>query len=409
MSNDAPNAETSLPVQPSGRLRTALVGCGVIGRQHARVIAANDDLDLVALIDVVEPTANAVADMVAAELDLPRPAIHTSLSDALVGTRIDVVVICTPSGLHSDLAVEAIAAGKHVIIEKPLDVDLPSARAVAVASEKARSRGQVVSVISQHRFDSASVAVSTAIDAGRFGRVTSAVASLAWWRSQEYYDSGQWRGTWDMDGGGAVMNQGVHTIDLLLWFLGRPVEIHAHTALLAHENIEVEDTAVATLRFESGALAVLHFTTASYPGLTARLQVHGDRGSAIIDNDRLVYFHAADSDPDAASVPPYGLAGGGNQALNEVGSRDASTNTTGADDLQTAHQKQYQNVVDAIRTGSRTVVGLSEATAALATVRALYVSATLGTPVNFEEVLTGKYDDLRLQTGGAMRGRPAPA
>lgn len=402
MSKVDPRTESSSPVQPPARLRTALVGCGVIGRQHANVIAANDNLDLVAVVDAVEPAAKALADIVATGLHRPRPAVHSSLNAALEGTRIDVVVICTPSGLHSDLAVEALNAGKHVIIEKPLDVDLPSARKVAAAAEEASSRGQVISVISQHRFDPASIAVASAIETGRFGRVSSAVASLAWWRAQDYYDSGQWRGSWEMDGGGAVMNQGVHTVDLLLWFLGRPVEIHAHTALLAHEKIEVEDTAVATVRFESGALAVLHCTTAAYPGLTARLQVHGNRGSAVIDNDRLVYFHAADSDPDAASVPSYGLAGGGNQALDEVGERDASANTRGADDLQTAHQKQYQNVVDAIRTGAPTVVGVNEATAALATVRALYVSATLGTPVNFEDVLVGKYDDLRLLTGGTQ-------
>jgi predicted dehydrogenase len=396
MNAPIPSTDTEAP----SRIRTALVGCGVIGRQHARVITSDADLDLVAVIDAIGPAAYALADMVETELNRARPAVHGSLSAALGATDIDVVVICTPSGLHSDLAVEALNAGKHVIIEKPLDVDLPSARAVAAAAAQANSRGQVISVISQHRFDPASRTVAGAIATGRFGHITSAVASLAWWRAQDYYDSGQWRGSWGMDGGGAVMNQGVHTVDLLLWFLGRPVQIHAHTALLAHENIEVEDTAVATVRFESGALAVLHCTTAAYPGLTARIQVHGTRGSAVIDNDRLTYFHAADNNPDAASVPSYGLAGAGNQAADEVGELDASANLNGADDLQTAHHLQYRNVVDAIRTGARTVVGVNEATDALATVRALYVSATLGTAVNFEDVLAGKYDDLPLITGG---------
>ncbi|MEW1808155.1 Gfo/Idh/MocA family oxidoreductase [Pseudarthrobacter sp. NPDC080039] len=390
--------DTGLPP----RLRTALVGCGVIGRQHAQVITSDTDLDLVAVIDAVEPAAHTLADTVETELNRDRPAVHGSLSAALRATDIDVVVICTPSGLHSDLAVEALNAGKHVIIEKPLDVDLSSARSVAAAAADANSRGQVISVISQHRFDPASRAVAGAVAAGRFGRITSAVASLAWWRAQEYYDSGQWRGSWAMDGGGAVMNQGVHTVDLLLWFLGRPVQIHAHTALLAHENIEVEDTAVATIRFESGALAVLHCTTAAFPGLTARIQVHGDRGSAVIDNDRLSYFHAADNNPDESFVPSYGLAGAGNQAAGEVGDRDASANLAGADDLQTAHHMQYRNVIDAIRTGGRPVVGVEEATDALATVRALYVSATLGTAVNFEDVAAGKYDDLQLVTGGTQ-------
>ena len=385
---------------PAEQLRTALVGCGVIGRNHAGVIASDSNLELVAVIDTVESAAHALADSIESDHRRGRPAVHRSLADALDSTGIDIVVICTPSGLHSDLAVEAMNAGKHVIIEKPLDTDLPSARRVVEAAAEASARGQVISVISQHRFDPASIAVASAVTAGSFGRITSAVASLAWWRSQDYYDSGQWRGSWDLDGGGAVMNQGVHTVDLLLWFLGQPVQIHAHTALLAHENIEVEDTAVATIRFESGALAVLHCTTAAYPGLSARLQVHGDRGSAVIDNDRLLYFHSAANDPDAASVPSYGLAGGGNQAADEVGEYEASPNALDADDLQTAHQKQYSNVVDAIRTGTQPAVGLQEATAALATVRALYVSSTLGTSVNFDDVLAGKYDDLLLVTGG---------
>lgn len=383
------------------RLRTALVGCGVIGRQHARIITSDANLELTAVVDTVEHAAQVLADTVESEFNAPRPKIHKSLSAALDGTDVDIVVICTPSGVHADLAVEALNAGKHVIIEKPLDVDLPSARKVAEAAAQTTTRGQVMSVISQHRFDPASVAVASAITAGRFGRMTSAVASLAWWRSQDYYDSGQWRGSWDLDGGGAVMNQGVHTVDLLLWFLGTPVQIHAHTALLAHAKIEVEDTAVATIRFESGALAVLHCTTAAYPGVSARLQVHGSRGSAVIDNDRLLYFHSASNDPDAANVPSYGLAGGGNQAAAEVGEDEASANARGADDLQTAHQKQYSNIINAIRTGTQPVVGLKEATAALATVRALYVSATLGTSVNFHDVLAGKYDDLSLITGGA--------
>ena len=283
------NADTAN--DPRRPLRTAVVGCGVIGRQHARVITENARLELVVLIDAVEPAAAALADFVESALHGVRPSVYRSLTEALEAEDLDLVAICTPSGLHSALAVEGLEAGKHVIIEKPLDVDLVCARTVMDAATAARSRGQVTSVISQHRFDPASIAVAAAIAGGRFGRVTSGVASLAWWRAQDYYDSGHWRGTWDLDGGGAVMNQGVHTIDLLLWFLGRPVEIHAHTALLAHERIEVEDTAVATVRFESGALAVIHCTTAAYPGLTARLQVHGDQGSAVLDNDRLQYFH----------------------------------------------------------------------------------------------------------------------
>lgn len=381
----------AVSASPDGNVRAALVGCGVIGQQHAQVMARLPGLAVAAVVDVVEPAAARLADLLGGLTAGAPPRVHTSLTEALAVGDIDLVCICAPSGLHVDLAMEALAAGAHVIVEKPLDVSLPKARRLAAAAAES---GRVVSVISQHRFDPASVAVARAIQTGRFGRITSAVASVAWWRAQAYYESGTWRGTWDLDGGGAVMNQGVHTVDLLVWFLGTPVEVTAHTALLAHRGIEVEDTAVALVRFASGALAVLHCTTAAFPGLTARIQVHGDAGSAVIDNDRLLYFHAADAAQKQGGQSSYGLAGGGNQADQEVGSAGAAVNTRGADDLQTSHQAQYADVLRAIRDATRPTVGIQEGTLALATVRAVYVSATLGRPVLVDEVLAGAFDDV---------------
>ncbi|BAS14682.1 uncharacterized oxidoreductase YrbE [Arthrobacter sp. Hiyo8] len=211
----------------------------------------------------------------------------------------------------------------------------------------------MATVISQHRFDPASRVVDEARRAGRFGTLTSAVASVSWWRSQGYYDSGAWRGTWAMDGGGAIMNQGVHTVDLLLWFLGRPLEISAKTALLAHEGVEVEDTAVATVTFESGALAVLHATTAAYPGLTVRLQVMGSKGSAVIDNDDLAYFHASDAaDPSESSA--MGILGGGNQAAVELAKYpDDTVEALDPTVYPAGHVRQYRDIVAAIRKDAR--------------------------------------------------------
>lgn len=383
-------------------LRVAIVGCGVIGRQHAQVVSTTEGLELVALVDVVESAAEKLAATVESEFGGSRPRVFTSLADVFASESVDLVSVCTPSGTHAAVAVGALEGGVHVIIEKPLDVNLEAARMLKEAADAARERGQVTSIISQHRFDAGSVAVSRAIAGGRFGRITSGIASLGWWRSQGYYDSGDWRGTWDLDGGGAVMNQGVHNVDLLLWFLGNPVEVYAQTALLAHDGIAVEDTAVATVRFESGALGVIHATTAAYPGLTARIQVHGSAGSAVLDNDRLLYFHAADAAPQTTGSN-YGAAGAGNQAEDEVGSADASVNTAGADDLQTAHARQYLDVIECIRTGKEPVVGVEQATTALAVVRALYISATLGTPVSVADVISGEYDDVVPVTGGASR------
>ena len=290
-----------------------------------------------------------------------------------------------------------LAAGKHVVIEKPLDVDLSRAQEIEAAAKEAAGKGIVASVISQHRFDQSSVAVSRAIADGRFGKLTSAIASVAWWRSQGYYDSGDWRGTWAMDGGGALMNQGVHTVDLLLWFMGRPVEIFAHTARLAHERIEVEDTAVATVTFENGGLAVLHATTAAYPGLTVRVQLMGSEGSAVVDNDRLEYFHSRAAGGASADM---GLQGGGNQSEEELAKYPEEDYKAADPTVYPAgHVRQYRDILAAIAGGKQPGVTVSDAVNALAAVRSVYVSATLGQPVLFEDVLAGKYNDLEVRTG----------
>lgn len=377
-------------------LKVAITGCGVIGRTHAVALQEFPGASVVALVDAIPAAAESLADFIEAS-GRPRPSVHTSLKDAFAAADIDLVALATPSGLHIQQGLEVLAAGKHVVIEKPLDVDLSRAQEIEAAANEAARHGVVASVISQHRFDQASVAVADAVAKGRFGRLTSAIASVAWWRGQGYYDSGDWRGTWSMDGGGALMNQGVHTVDLLLWFMGRPVEIHAHTARLAHERIEVEDTAVATVTFENGGLAVLHATTAAYPGLTVRVQLMGSEGSAVVDNDQLQYFHAKDIGGASADM---GLQGGGNQAQEELAKYPAEDYEAKDPTVYPAgHVRQYRDILGAISEGRQPGVTVSDAVNALATVRAVYVSATLNQAVLFEDVLAGKYNDLEVRTG----------
>ena len=373
-------------------LSVVLVGCGIIGRNHAGAIRRHPELEIAAVVDEVVPAADALADAVAAYAE--RPAVFRTVAEALENAPHDLVVICTPSGMHTDAALRAVAAGAHVLVEKPIDVSLDRARSLLAAAQDAASRGQVVSVVSQHRFDPSSVVVAEAVGSGRFGDLTSAVASVAWWRTQDYYDSGDWRGTWALDGGGAVMNQGVHTVDLLVWLMGRPVEISAMTALVAHERVEIEDVAVALVRFESGALATFHATTAAFPGLAVRLQIHGSRGSAIIHDDRLEYFAAAGPDDDAS----------GSGVVDEAAGLAPAAEPRGNDPVPAGfaegHLRQYEDVVDAIRTGRAPGVTVADAVDALAVVRAMYVSATLGRPVLFDDVLRGEYDALEVRTGG---------
>ena len=332
----------------------AVVGCGVIGRVHARSVRRTPGAELVVAVDPVLGSARAVAE------EYGGTAV-SSLEEALARDDVDAVAVCTPSGAHASLAVQALRAGKHVVVEKPVDVTAEAADALV---EAVAQTGLTATVISQHRFDPSSLAVHDAVRSGRFGTLTSGLASVAWWRDDAYYASGDWRGTWALDGGGALMNQGIHTLDLLVWMLGRPVEVHALAGRLAHDDIEVEDTTVATLRFESGALGVLHATTAAYPGLTARLQVHGSQGSAVIDDDRLVEFRTSD--------------GAGNPVQQGVSGAAAGSDPTAVSD---AHDLQFADFVDAVRTGREPHVTVASATDTLRAVLAVYESASTGAAV----------------------------
>jgi predicted dehydrogenase len=385
-------------------VRVAVVGAGVIGRHHALVATAHPDLELVALVDAVPAAASAVADEIA-ESGATRPVTATTIEEALAGTDVDLVAICSPSGMHVDLATAALAAGKHVVIEKPLDTTMARGRQIAALARDAEARGLVVSVISQHRFDPASLVVAGAARSGAFGAISSGLASVAWYRSQAYYDSGDWRGTWALDGGGAVMNQGVHTVDLLVWALGRPVEITGSIALLAHERIEVEDTAVATVRFASGALGIIHCTTAAYPGLSARFAVYGSEGSGIVDDDRLAYFHAA---PDATALDSAATTSGTSAADGAVDQKAGVVppeHVVGGppetDSFLRGHTRQYDDIVDAVRAGRAPGVTVDDALLSLAVVRGLYVSATLGKTVRIDDVIEGVYDDVAPHVEGS--------
>src|SRR5215211_1326671 len=356
------------------KLRFGILGCGVIGPHHARAIAGLESAELVAVADVVPELAEELAGEYGC-LAFP------SLGEMLSGVELDAVCVCTPSGMHAEGAIEALKAGKDVVIEKPVDVTLEAADRLL---EVQRATGKKVAVVSQHRFDAATRAVHEAVDTGEFGRLTSGSAEVRWWRSQSYYDSGNWRGTWELDGGGVLINQAIHSIDLLQWLMGPVDEVTAYTGLLAHERIEVEDTAVAILKFEGGALGTIVATTAAYPGLSARIAVHGEMGSAIIDNDELRYFHATGEEQEGDA---YG--GGENQAeqvMERYGEVESGAGA-GADPgrLSMAHREQIQDFIEAVREGREPLVNLQEGRKPLAVIQGIYESARTGGLVRIEE------------------------
>lgn len=260
-----------------------IIGCGMIAKFHARAIR---DLKGAKLIGCFNRTMDKAKTLAEEFGGVPTD----NLDELLARTDIEVVTICTPSGAHMEPAIAAAKAGKHVIVEKPLDVTLKRCDAMIAACEKA---GVKLGTIFPSRFHKSSQLLKRAVDDGRFGQLTLGDAYVKWFRTQAYYDSGAWRGTWKLDGGGALMNQAIHSVDLLLWLMGPAVSVSAHTATLAHERIEVEDVATATIRFASGALGVIEATTAAFPGSLKRIELSGSQGMAVLEEESIIKWEFA--------------------------------------------------------------------------------------------------------------------
>ena len=234
-----------------------IIGCGMIAHFHARAIADVRGAKLVACYDTIPAAADKLAEATGCT------AYH-DLDAMLADPAVEVVTIGTPSGAHLEPAVAAARAGKHVIVEKPLEITLKRCDKII---EECRKAGVTLSTIFPSRFHDSSIELRRAMDQGRFGRLTVGDAVVKWYRTQAYYDSGAWRGTWQLDGGGALMNQAIHSVDLLLWLMGPVVDVRARTGLLAHQRIAVEDVALATVGFANGAMGVIEASTADLSGL----------------------------------------------------------------------------------------------------------------------------------------------
>ena len=352
-------------------MRFAVIGCGVIGPTHAEALKAlqPEGARLEAVVDEVPDKAEALAAKFGAQA--------MSLEAVLADPAIDAVTVCVPSGLHAEMGVRALKAGKHVVVEKPMDISLAACDRLLAAQ---RESGKRLAVISQHRFDHASVEVKAALESGLLGPMVFADARVPWFRSQEYYDSGGWRGTWALDGGGALMNQGVHTADLLRWLCGPVETVYAQARTLAHERIETEDVIAATLTFANGSIGTLSASTALYPGFAVRIAVHGTEGSAIIEGDMLHTLKTKS-----------GLTGGGESAQGHAlqvatGGTKAATeeqaHPTGASDPAAiwgeAHRMQLADFIHCCRTGAEPVVNGAEGRKAVEVVLAVYESARTG-------------------------------
>jgi len=293
---------------------------------------------------------------------------YTDLERMLAHPGLDIVTICSPSGAHAEPCVAAARAGKHVIVEKPLEVTAKRCDEMIQACQLA---GVQLATIFPSRFHLSSQLLKQAVASGRFGRLVLGDAYVKWFRTQQYYDSGAWRGTWALDGGGALMNQAIHSVDLLLWLMGPVLEVAAHTATLAHERIEVEDVATATLKFASGALGVIEATTAGYPGSLKRIELSGSKGMAILEEEDIIKWEFAEPAPEDEKLRQEMLGrtktGGGAADPAAIGHH--------------AHTALFRDFLEAIEQNRSPAIDGLEGKKSVDLILAIYESARTGRPV----------------------------
>jgi UDP-N-acetyl-2-amino-2-deoxyglucuronate dehydrogenase len=338
-----------------------IIGCGMISRFHWRAIEDVRAAKLVACFD----SFPAAADKLAEESGCKT---YHDLKEMLADPTVQIVTIGTPSGAHMEPAVAAAKAGKHVIVEKPLEITLKRCDAIIRACKENRVK---LSTVFPSRFHDSSIEMKRAIDAKRFGRLTLGDAYVKWYRTQAYYDSGKWRGTWELDGGGALMNQAVHSVDLLTWLMGPVAEVTAHAATIAHERIAVEDDLVATLRFENGALGVIEASTAVYPGYLKRIEIHGSDGTAVMEEEDIKTWDFARKqkrdDEIHRRMAEHKSTGGGASDPSAIGHH--------------GHARQFQDVVDAIKKNRAPAIDGAEGRRSIEIILAIYKAAETGKAV----------------------------
>ena len=335
-----------------------IIGLGLIAEMHAKALKEIPDANLVACFDVDKARADSFSKTYGGL------AFH-DLNAFLSCPGLEIVTICTPSGLHMESAVAAANAKKHVVVEKPLEITVERCDAILHA---AKENNVLLSGIFPSRFHSVAKIVKEAVDSGRFGTLVLADAYVKWFRSQEYYDASGWKGTWALDGGGALMNQSIHAIDLLQWFMGPVVEISAYIGTIAHQRIEVEDTAVATLRFANGALGVIEGTTGAYPGFFKKIEISGSQGSIVLEEENLSTWKFLGELPQDVSIreefAAHTATGGGAADPSAIGHH--------------GHKMQFLDIIQALEMDTQPLVTGEEARKAVEIIQGIYLSAKEG-------------------------------
>lgn len=331
-----------------------IVGGGMIGQVQAAAINEITGARLLAVCGRDEGRTREFAARFAA-------TAYTDYEKFLAQPRLQIVNICTPSGTHAELGAAAARAGKHVLVEKPIEINLERADALIAACDRA---GVKLGVIFQSRFLPAVQQLKQALDENRLGRLVMGDAYVKWYRAPEYYATGSWHGTLALDGGGALINQAIHTVDLLRWMMGPVAEVAAMKSALRYPHIEAEDTLVGTLRFQNGALGVVQAATSIKPGFKRRLEISGARGTVILDGDAISVW-AIDGEADAA---------GEAEQITDGSANPAAISNAG-------HRRQIEDMMQAVIEDRAPLIDGREGRKSLELVTALYDAATLGRAV----------------------------
>ena len=331
----------------------AIIGTGAIAAIHAKAIAAIPNATLLAVYNRTKEKAEAFAETYACK------AYH-SIDELLEDPNIDIISICTASGAHLEAAEKALRAGKHCLIEKPLEITTERCdRIISLAEQQALQVGTIFPT----RFYPNSIKIKKQLDEGGFGDLVIGSAYVKWHRSPAYYASAAWRGTWELDGGGALMNQGIHAVDMLLWYMGAVEHVTALAANRLHQDIEVEDTVVAQIQFKSGALGTIECSTAAYPGTAKRVEIIGSKGSAILEENSLTLWDFQDQESDENPEKTAAVSGGVSDPM-AIG--------------HYAHQLQIEDFIDAIENRRAPFIDGAEGRKSVELICAIYQSAKEG-------------------------------
>lgn len=336
-------------------LGVCIVGAGVGGGIHARALQEVDEALLAAVVDTEEARGRQFAEKWGAS------RYYATLENALGDKEVDVVHLCTPPFLHRAQAEQCARAGKHVLIEKPLARTVAEASAIIAACEE---DGVKLGAIFQHRFMPLPRKVKAALEEGRLGRLYLGDAYVKWYRSDEYYQGGGWRATRDLEGGGTLINQTIHSIDLLQWLMGPVSDVTGRTATVGH-RIETEDVGLALLGFQNGALGVIEGSTATYPGFPERIEIHGENGSVVLNEGKnQLEWHLRGEDPTIEGA-----------AAEDGYARDPSAVSA------EGHAAQFRDFYAAVLENRRPAIDGIEGRRALEIIEAVYRSSELGQKV----------------------------